>query len=650
MNIKILDSWLREFIKTAADAKTIADRLSLTSVSVEKLEKHDGDYIYDIEVTTNRPDLMSITGLAREAAGALSQAGIKAEYIEPEYKKVTSNKKLDLEIVNNPKLVNRICAVALDINLKPSPEKISKRLEAGDIRSINNAVDVTNYVMREVGHPMHVFDYDKLLKTGKMIIRESKPGEKIVTLDEKEYMLKGGDIVADNGKGEIIDLLGVMGTLNSAVSDDTKRVLLFVDNNDPHRIRKTSMGLAIRSEAATLNEKGVDVEKAMDAILRGVELLEKIADAKLISGVFDIYPNKPKIQALQILETKINSVIGITIPLKTSWKILNDLGFTPKEIKDGLEVRVPSWRANDVSAEEDIIEEIVRVYGYANLPNTLPAFESGKPYNLVSDRFYWEERVKTAFKYWGFTEVYTYSMVGENMLEQATKDAVVIKNPLTEDRVYMRTTIVPSLLEAVRENKGREKLRIFELANVYLKKAGSLPDEKLKLAALIKGPKLSFLEAKGIVEALLEDLGISGVVFKAAKSGAAGASVFIGHELLGEIERLEEDLIDLEFDFETLLKHVSLKKVYKPTPRFPEAIEDLRFEIGEQIPYEKIVRTIHEQSNLIKKVELLDVYKTKKTFRIIYQSGERNLTSEDITQVREKIISALKKHFRADPA
>src|SRR3989338_3983934 len=645
MNIRILDSWLLEYLKTSASPQKIAECMSLASVSIEKLESSGGDWIYDIEVTTNRPDLMSVVGLAREGAAVLPQFGIEAKFNAPKFEKPNVDKKLvptnsiparsrtettvgKIEITNDSKLVNRICAFALEINLGKSPQKVSRRIESSDIRSLNNAVDVTNYVMREIGHPVHVFDYDKLAKTGKLIIRESKKGEKIQTLDEKEYVLAGGDIVADDGTGRIIDLLGVMGTLNSAVDDNTKRALLFVDNNNPVRIRKTSMSLAISSEAATLNEKGADPEIAYGAVLRGVELLEEIADGKMISEVLDIYPNKPKSISVTISEQKINAIVGTDIPLKTSKKILEDLGFQTNIIDSNIKAKVPSWRLNDVQIEEDLIEEIVRIYGYQKLPSRIPAFETGEPFSLATNQFYWERTVKDALKFFGFTEVYTYSMFSEDLLEVSTDDAVTIRNPLDSD-------------------------------HVYIKKQKNLPDEKLKLAGIYKSstslvldknPKASFLDVKGIIEALLEDLGISAFEFKPTESGAFGAAIYIGKDSLGEIEQLEEDLIDFEFDFETILKYATLKKVYKPISKFPESIEDLRFEIDETIPYEKIVRNIREQSNLIKDVSLLDIFQNKKTFRIIYQSYEKNLTNEDLTNLREKITSVLKSKFKAEPA
>ena len=299
MNIKILDSWLREFIKTKASAKQISDYLSLTSISVERLEKYKNDFVYDIEVTTNRPDLMSVIGIASEASAVLPQFDIAATYVTPHVKKFKQEDNLTNYIKNDSSLVNRICAAILEVKMGESPPHVKERLETSGIRSLNNIVDVTNYVMREIGHPVHAFDYDRLT-TKKLIVRESKKGEKITTLDGKVYILPGGDIVADNGEGEIIDLLGIMGTQNSVVTNDTKRILLFTDNNQPYHIRKTSMFLGIRSEAAVLNEKGIDPRKALDALLAGIELYYKIADAKLVSKIIDIYPNIHKEKRLAV--------------------------------------------------------------------------------------------------------------------------------------------------------------------------------------------------------------------------------------------------------------------------------------------------------------------------------------------------------------
>ncbi|MBI2074555.1 MAG: phenylalanine--tRNA ligase subunit beta [Candidatus Levybacteria bacterium] len=647
MNIKILDSWLRERVKTKATPQKIAEVLSLTSVSVEKIERFETDYIYDIEVTTNRPDLMSVVGLAREAATVLPKFKIPATFIPLKVSQVKQKPGiiLPIHIKNDPSLVNRICAAVMEVNLKDSPKIIKNRLEASGIRSLNNLVDVTNFVMRETGHPVHVFDYDRLI-THTLIIRESKKGEKVTTLDGKTHILQGGDIVADNGKGEIVDLLGVIGTANSAVTNKTKRILLFIDNNDSHRIRKTSMFLAIRTEAAVLNEKDIDTELAMTALLKGIELYKKIADAKLASNIVDIYPNKIKTNIISISLEKIDKVIGIKVPATTSIQILNSLGFETKIENYSLTTKVPSWRTKDVTIEEDIIEEIARVFGYQLLPSITPPLTGVENYSLEHNEFYWEKRIKNALKYWGFIEVYTYSMVSEQLLEGPIGKAVELSNPLTEDMTYMRTTLVPSLLQVLKDNKNREEIKIFEIANVYKKKENSLPKEELIIAGVIQKEHVSFLEVKGTIEQLLTDLGIKSLNFKKRENGGAGAEIYIGDNNLGNIEILDQYIINFELNFQTILKFATLKKIYKPIPKFPPIIEDVRLLIDPKILYEEIISVIKKQSGLVVNVSLLDVFENKKTFRVTYQHPQKTLTNEEISKERVKIYSALKKELK----
>ncbi|MBP6913573.1 MAG: phenylalanine--tRNA ligase subunit beta [Candidatus Levybacteria bacterium] len=648
MNIKILDSWLREHLETKATPQQIGEMLSLTSVSVEKIEELGHDYLYDIEVTTNRPDLMSVAGIAQEAAVALTASGIPAKYIEkdkPKFKE--STKTLDLQIVNNPSLVKRICGVLLCVNIEKSPQLIHDRLEATDIRSINNVVDVTNYVMRETGHPMHAFDFDKLNSTGKMIIREGIKGEKIQTLDRKEYVLHGGEIIATDGTEKIIDLLGVMGTLNTSVSENTKNVLLFVDNNDPAHIRRTSMTHGIRSDAAVLNEKGVDTELSLKALERGIELLTQVANATVESKIIDIYPAPIKIKPITISVAQIEKTIGVSISEKQIISILEGLAFTVSKLKDKLTVIAPSNRREDVTIPEDVVEEVARIYGYHKIPSILPPTTSVPPLNLSTNSFYWERRIKEAFKFWGFTEVYTYSLVSEDMLEVASTDAVKLANPLGLDMAFMRTTLIPSLLQAVRDNKSFETIHLFEMANVYHKKRSDLPSEILFLSGIIKKENISFFEVKGYLEALFKDIGIHKFEFKKTESGGAGADVYIWGNKIGEIEILERSIIDFEINFSELLKYVTLKKTYAPIPKFPQAQEDIRLTIDPSVTYDKVTEVIRKSSQLVTDISLLDTYQDKKTFRITYQSKDKSLTAQEITQIREKILDNLKKTCNA---
>ncbi len=642
MNIKIVDSWLREFLATSATSKEIARELSLSSVSVERIEKINNDEVYDIEVTTNRPDLMSVRAIAREAGAVIEKPLAKFKDIKIP-KAPLANISFPIEIVNDPKLVNRIMAVVMEVEIGDSPNEIKERLEKSGIRSLNNLIDVTNYVMREIGHPCHVFDYD-LLNTKKMIIRESKEGEELTTLDGKKYRLLGGDIVADNGSGEIIDLLGVMGTKNSVVQNNTKRILFFLDNNNPKKIRNTSMNLGIRTEAAIINEKGIDPELMTIAFNRGVELYEKIAKGKVISKTLDIYPNKSKTNNIKVSVKKINKIIGVQIPTAKSVEILEKLDFKVKKSGDILEVTVPTIRASEVLIEEDIIEEIARVYGYHKLPSIIPGFLNNKntPY---LNTFNLEQRVKNAFKYWGFTEVYSYSLISEELFDGPIEKAVKLKNPLSSDMEYLRNSLVPSLLQVLENNKTRESIRIFELSNIY-RKTNDLPEERLTLSGILKRKDISFYEVKGILENLFEDLGIKNYKFK-NRSDARGANINIGNDELGYIEILNSNIIDFELSFETLLKHATFKKAYKQLAKFPPIVEDITFVLGEEINTEDVIEEIKLQSFLITEVTLKDQFENAKTFHIIYQATDKNLTNEEVSEIRNQTIKSISGKFKA---
>lgn len=647
MNIKILDSWIRDYLKTKAAPSEFAKAMSLTSVSIERMEKHGNDFLYDIEVTTNRPDVASVIGLAREAGAVLPQFGIPATFVplKLEMPKETIEDPLPLTIKSDDRLVNRLCAVVLEITIKDSPEEIKERLETSDIRSINNIVDITNYVMRTVGHPTHVFDYD-LLKTRTLVVRESRKNERIKTLDGKEYILEGGDIVAEDGVGNIVDLLGVMGLENSVVKETTKRIIYFINNIDPQKIRETSMRHGIRTEAAQLNEKSIDPETAYEALLYGIELFKKIADGKIVSEIIDIYPKALQPKKVSVSLQHIQRVMGVILPEKTALQILDALGFEPKVKGNSIETTVPTYRTQDIEIPEDIIEEIARVYGYHNIPNTLPPIAVSE-LPTIHNHFYWESRVKNALKYWGFTEAYTYPIVSEEMYEGPTEKAVTLANPLGEEFVYMRSTLVPSLLKVIAENKNYETVKLFEIANTYENNGKELPKETPMFAGVVKGKTTSFYEVKGVIEQVLLDLGIEKLFFKPSKQGGLGASVYIEKEYIGEIEVFDSELINFELNFEITLKHATNKKVFKPLAKHPPIIEDISLVVKEDILTGDIIETIEKQSEIIKQVTLLDKYENTRTFHIMYQDAQKNLTQEEVEKIRDRILKVVAEKFDA---
>jgi phenylalanyl-tRNA synthetase beta chain len=648
MNIKILDSWLREYLKTDAKPKEIATSLSLTSVSVERMEMRGEDVLYEIEVTTNRSDLMSVVGLAREASAVLPQFGYKASFNPPPVAqlKYQPSENLSLNIIHDEKLVYRICAVVMNVDVMKSPEFIRERLESTDIRSLNNLIDITNYIMRLIGHPTHVFDYDRII--GHTIkIRESQKGEEIITLDGKRYSLPGGDIIAEDAQGNIIDLLGIMGLENSVVTDKTKRIIFFINNNDPYRIRKTSMALQIRTEAAQLNEKYIDPELADDALALGIDLYKKYANGKLCSEIIDIYPSPYKSRTVSLSEEHLHKVMAIPLSIVEAAEILKRLGFPTEIEKHSLKAEIPSFRANDITIPEDLIEEIARVYGYHNLPSRLPNITYLETFHLENSPYYWEDRVKQAMKFWGYTEVYTYPMVSEEMYEGPIDKAVTIANPLGEDFLYMRRTLVPSLLKVIKENKQYDTLKLFEIANIYERHERDLPKEIRMFAGVVKKKNVSFFEIKGLIEQLATDLGITNLKFEALSKVGLETLIKIGEKELGTIEVLDEDLINFELNFEILVSNATLKKRYRKIPKYPPIIEDLAFIIDESIPTGKIIETIKRVDPLIKDVTLFDRFGQTRTFHILYQHEERNLTNDEVSQIRNAIIATLDKEYKA---
>jgi len=660
MDIKILDSWLREFLKTPAVPEEIARCLSLTSQSVERVTKINGDVLYEIEVTSNRPDAFSVYGLARELAAALPRFSYPVELLpipgaEKKIPKVKDGLPLKVKITQSS-LVPRFTALIFDqVKIKPSPPEVQKRLEAAGIRSLNNVIDISNYLMLELGQPMHTFDYDKILGA-KMTVRQAKEGEKLITLDGVERQLPPGAIVIEDGERRLIDLCGIMGGKNSEVDENTQRVLLFIQTYDPLSIRRTCQELAFRTEAASRFEKGIDPEGVMIAMKRAVGLFANWADAKVASELFDIYPSPPQERKITLEKSRLNRLMGVEISLKEAQKILQSLGFETTLGQESLIARVPHWRLGDIAIPEDLIEEIARLYGYFNLPSILPPISFPHPADPVLTL---ENQLKTSLKFWGFTETPTYSLTGASVLEKAgiEKEKLLrIANPLSEDLVYLRTLLLPSLLEVLVKNINYSEIKIFEISHVYWPRGiKELPQEEPHLTGLITPG--GYRQAKGVVETILTELGMVNVSFTLCDTSEkiidcrSSADLWQGKEKLGSVGEINPAVLKA-FGFDRPVAFFDLKvstlaqlaikvKKYQPLSRFPPIIEDLALVTPPQITIAEIEKEIALASALIKKVELIDMYEQTRTFRVTYQSQEGNLTDKEVSKIRKKILENL---------
>lgn len=664
MDILIQDSWLREYLETPATPEQIQKYLSLCGPSVERVEKIDGETIYRIEVTTNRvTDSASVKGIAREAAAILPKFGINAIFYPnrkdvpcnistPKYKSAV--KYLDVTI-DKHELCPRFTAILLrNVQIKPSSEKIVKRLERNGQRGINNVIDLTNYLTIELGQPMHVFDYDEI-KGHKMILRESKEGEEIQTLDKVKRRLPKGSIVIEDGEGRLIDLCGIMGGFLSHTKDMSKNILLFIQTYDPIHIRKTCQQTAFRTDAAGLFEKWVDPESIPNALNRALEIIQKEARPEKIEDAIDIYPNPIKPKTVICPLEKLYAYADEKIDNDEILAILNSLEIKSEIVNEQIISQIPSFRNQDIEIPEDIIEEIVRIYGYFNLKGKLPNGDLPKIISEKKQNLQIEKLIKNTLVSLGFVETYTLSMISEKEIEQlnfSCEKLVKIENPLNSDENVMRPSLFPSLIKVIEENKKiGEKLAIFEMSNIYQwnnqfplnnNQQQKLPEEKMILGIITSN--MNWRELKGKLEHLFEKIGIKFILSKKQKK-YNNKQQTINIQNYGKIYMLPNNTTYIELDIASLINNYSWKRKILLPSKFPEAYEDLALIIPQETLYQDIEKTIKEQSSLVKRVELLDEYGKTQTFRITYQADERNITNEEIKPIREKILNELKNKF-----
>jgi len=614
MNIKITHKWLLDYLDTDASPDEIRKYLSLCGPSVESVIKTGDDYVYDIEVISNRIDYACVIGIAQEAVAILPMFGKKANLKSDPLNslkfseiKTTLAENLVVDI-KNPDLVSRFAAVIYDgIKITDSPDFIKSRLSKIGIKVINNVVDISNYLMMTFGQPIHMFDYDKIAKHH-MIIRESKKGERLLTLDGKEITLPGKDIVIEDGSGKLIDLCGIMGGANSAISAETKRVLLFVQTYKKSNIRKTTMSTGQRTIAATFFEKGLDEERVEATTVAASRLIQKYCHGEPVSRIWDIYPNPYQNQKINISVSKFEDVIGMKIPQKTIEKIFENLGFKIKSNGDSYEVTVPSYRKHDILIEEDLVEEVSRIYGYHNIKSSMPPVAYVDQPKNMEDLFVYQNKIKLFLKHLGLNEVINYSMVSEKSLKDFNLDKntyLKLSNPISKEIEYLRQEIYPSLYKNIIDNTGkREVLKFFEIGKVYLKKQNDLPDEIYMIGIAVN---TDFYDLKGIIEGLFRELNIDKTDFEIKNRD----KVFM-------VEMKLDDLISRSKSFPE----------YRKINPFAVIKLDRTFTLSPDVTYEKIVEKA-KKSELYQKANAVSLFKNRLTVRFFYASTKRNITEEE---------------------
>lgn len=625
--------------------------------------------ILDFDITSNRPDCLSMIGMARETA-----AGLGTKYNMPnlEYKTNCSdnvNDELTVEIKSD--LCKRYMSRKVkNVKVAPSPVWMQERLLEAGVRPINNIVDITNFVMLEVGCPMHAFD-SREIASGKIVVDTAKDGEKFTTLDEVERELNSNFLcIKDNET--TIGLAGIMGGLDSEIKDDTTEVIFEAANFDGTNIRVNSKVLNLRTEASGRFEKDIDPNLAEVAINRACALVCELNCGDVMEGTIDVYPCKKEEGHITVNANWINTFLGTSLTKEEMKRCLDLVDLSTEINGEDLNITLPTFRI-DLAIKEDIAEEVARIYGYDKIPTTVFDVTTNRDSKHKNDLL--KEEVINALIASGLNQSVSYSFVSPKVFDKIKlpqdsqlRDVVKIKNPLGEDYSVMRTSTLPSIMECLGRNYARSNdyVRLFEIGKVYIKNEveTELPTEKNVLTLGMYG-KCDFLDLKGVVENVLDRLGIKKAKFvresenptfhpgKTAGLQLRGKQIGVFGEIHPDVEEeygLDTPCYVAELDLDALYEAADTKKVYTPIPKFPAATRDIAILVDDSVLAGDIEEAIRKAGGaLVEKVNLFDIYKGaqieagKKSmaYAIVYRDLKKSLRDEDVNKVHDKILKSL---------
>lgn len=638
-------SWLKDFVDIKLPLKELMWKMTEAGLTCESYKKEGDETILDVEVTANRPDWMSIIGVAREIA-AIQGVNVKEPKV-PTLPKKSANFPIDLE--NDPRLFERWSAIVLkDVKIKPSPKWLSDKIRMMGHSPINNVIDITNYLMYEYGLPMHAFDYDEI-RGQLMKVQLSKGGEDFTSVDNIAYKLpKNALVIYDSDR--LIDLAGIKGGLNSGIKDSTQNVLLHITIDNPVLVRRTSQAMGLRSEASAIYERGPDKGGTVNALIRAAKLIIDEAGGEVASDIIDIKQKDFKPWKLSLSFNRLEKVLGIKIPEVEVLKILDKLNLNPKKIKAGISCTIPTYRG-DLLIEEDLIEEVARIYGYNNFPLTLPKGTNAPikiPYYFDDSN---HQKIKSILTAAGYSEMMALSLVSGETLNKYSidsKHALKILNPVSSEYEYLRPTLIPSVLTAMIINHD-EKVSVFELDKIF-------PSEEYKVAGVSKG--VNFREFKGVVDILFDRLNIkkTAIQFETDKvylHPSKSGTIKVADESIGEFGELspvvqnnlglKETVFCFEFDVAALQKHSKINS-FKVVPENPAQVEDVTLSFPPKTRIGDVVSLIKANS-LVSKCELTTIYNNKYSFRIWYQDPKETLTNIEVEKLRKAIIASIKSRF-----
>ena len=629
------------------------------------------DHVVEFEITPNRPDCLSVIGLAREAAVTYGKTMAQHEPVVKGGGIGNLTELLDVETPATDLCPRYTARMVRNVKIGPSPKWMRDRLRASGVRPINNIVDITNYVMLEYGQPMHAFDY-RYVNGGKIVVRRAEDGETLTTLDGNVRQLNSSMLViADEHRA--VGLAGIMGGENSEIAEDTVDVVFESANFNGTSIRRTALALGMRTEASAKFEKGLDILNTLPAVNRACELVEMLGAGEVLDGTIDILNFVPQPKQLKLRADKINALLGTDIDAAEMCRILQELGFGV----DGDIITVPSWRG-DVEHYSDLAEEVARFYGYNQIPTT--AMTGVTTRGGYSPEQMLERSLGTVCRSLGYDEIITYSFISPTYYDKIRlpedsplRKSMKIMNPLGEDTSIMRTTVMPSMLEILTRNYNyrNKEAHLYELGRTYFEREDGMADEPKHLSLGVYGPEESFFTLKGAVETILDSIWAEDVTYVAEKSDPSYhpgrcAKVYVnGQEVgtLGQIHPLvaanygvDAELYYADLKFDALFASRGADPEYQPLPKFPAVTRDIAVLVDKAVTVGAMESSIQAAAKgLLKDVTLFDIYEGAKlptgkksvAFNLVLRADDRSLTAQEADDEVNLVLERLKKDFDA---
>ena len=628
------------------------------------------DSIVEFEITPNRPDCLSVIGLAREASATFKRP-LKLHTPEPHGCGGSIAEIVDIDIEDGDLCPRYTARMVKNVKIAPSPRWMRERLRASGVRPINNIVDITNYVMLEYGQPMHAFDFS-CVEGGHIIVRTAREGETVQTLDGNERKLTPNMLcICDEHKP--VCVAGVMGGANSEIVGDTAMVLFESANFNGVSVRRTASALGMRTDASSRYEKGLDMMNTIKAVERACELVELLGCGEVVDGVMDVVAKEKAPTVVKLEPDKINALLGTELSEDLMREILVSLGF----ILNGDDIYVPSWRG-DVEHYSDIAEEVARFYGYNKIPCTLMRGETTRGGFSEQQRF--DRAIGGAVRALGYDEIITYSFISPTYYDKirmpkdsSLRNSLKILNPLGEDTSIMRTTILPSMLEIIARNHSyrNKSARLYELGKIYLPREDGLADEPKYLSLGAYGDGVDFFSFKGSIETLLHELRITDVKYVACTDNDSYhpgrcAKVYAGETYLGVFGQIhplvaanygmDTEVYTAELSFDAMYEKRGDIPVYQPLPKFPAVTRDIAVVCDEAVTVGALEESIRRGAKgLLKDVSLFDIYrgsgvaigKKSVAFNLVLRADDRSLTGEEADEDVQSILAALKADHNA---